>query len=112
MTRSASKKGYVARVDPDRKHAIEVRFYGRMTWFVLAAAVALTTVVAFPPIIPKMIFLGSIICVNAALNVPAWKIVQRATREGVAQRLVMALWMPLILRAIATFSVVAFLANR
>lgn len=112
MKRLASKKGYVVRVDPDRKHAIEVRFYGRMTWFVLAAAVALSTVVAFPPIFPRMIFLGSIIGVNAVLNVPAWKIVQRATREGVAQRLVTALWMPLILRAIATFSVVAFLANR
>lgn len=83
-----------------------------MTWFVLAGSVALSTVFAFPPVVPKMIFLGSIIGVNAALNVPAWKIVQRASKEGVAPRLVQALWMPLILRAIATFSVVAFLANR
>ena len=99
-------------MDPDRKHAIEVRFYGRMTWFVLAGSVALSTVVAFPAGLPKMIFLGTIVGVNAALSFPAWKVLRRASREGVAQRLVTALWMPLILRSVATLSVVGFLANR
>ena len=99
-------------MDPDRKHAIEVRFYGRMTWFVLAAGVALSTVFAFPPGVPRMVFLGSIIGMNAALNVPAWRILRRASREGVARPLVRALWAPLVLRSVATLTVVGFLANR
>jgi hypothetical protein len=97
-------------LDPERKHAIEVRFLGRMTWMLLGVAV----IVGWGPLVPhglaRGLFLGGVVALVLALNVPAVRVVRRATREGAPRHLVHALWVPLVLRGLATAAVVGLLA--
>jgi hypothetical protein len=45
------------------------------------------------------------------LNLPALRVVQRASREGAPAHLVRALWVPILLRSLATTLVVGMLAG-
>lgn len=97
-------------LDPERKHAIEVRFLGRMTWLLLGVSVA----IGWGPLVPhgfaRGLFLGAVVALALALNVPAVRVVQRAVREGAPRHLVHALWVPIVLRGLATAAVVGLLA--
>jgi hypothetical protein len=97
-------------IDPERKHAIEVRFLGRMTWMLLAAAVMVGWGTLVPHGLARGVFLGAVVALVLALNVPALGVVRRAVREGAPKHLVQALWVPLVLRGLATAAVVGFLA--
>jgi hypothetical protein len=97
-------------LDPERTHAIEVRFLGRMTWMLLGVAL----MVGWGPLVPhglaRGLFLGAVVALVLALNVPAMRVVQRAAREGAPRHLVQALWVPLVLRGLATAALVGLLA--
>ncbi len=99
-------------MDPERKHAIEVRFLGRMTWLLLTAAVLV--VLGWGSLVPhglaRGLFLGAVVLLGLALNVPAVRVVRRASREGAPRHLITALWVPLVLRGLAAAAVVGFLA--
>jgi hypothetical protein len=56
-------------------------------------------------------FLALIVALAIGLNVPALRVVQRATREGAPPLLVRALWVPLVLRGLATALVLGVLAR-
>lgn len=96
-------------LDPDRRHAIEVRFLGRMHWSLLGVALVLGWGV--PQGWPRGLFLAGLTAVTLAMNVPAYRVLRRATREGVPVRFVRALWVPLVLRALATTAVLTMLAR-
>lgn len=94
-------------MDPERKHAIEVRFLGRMHWSLLGVAVIVGWGV--PHGYLRAGFLAAVVAVALALNLPALRVVRRASSEGAPRHLVQALWVPLVLRGLATALVVAML---
>ncbi len=94
-------------IDPERKHAIEVRFLGRMHWSLLGVALILGWGV--PHGYLRAAFLAAIVAIALALNLPALRVVRRASREAAPEHLVRALWVPLVLRGVATAFVVAML---
>lgn len=96
-------------MDPERKHAIEVRFLGRMHWTLLG--VALIVGFAVPHGLWRGFFLAALVAIGLGLNLPAFRVVQRASREGAPQHLVRALWVPLVLRALAMAAVILMLAR-
>jgi uncharacterized membrane protein len=98
-----------APLDPERKHAIEVRFLGRMHWSVLG--VALIVGWGVPPGAGRAAFLMLLVATVIGLNLPALRVVQRASREGAPAHLVRALWVPILLRSLATTLVVGMLAG-
>ena len=87
--------------------AIEVRFLGRVTWMLLGAAMIVGWTV------PEGALRGAFVVVLAvavgALNVPALRVVRRAAREGAPRQLTNALWLPLVLRGLATAAVAGLL---
>jgi hypothetical protein len=97
-------------MDPERKHAIEVRFLGRMHWTLLGAAMVIGWGPFVPHGLPRAVFLAAVVVIACALNLPAVRVVQRAVREGAPRHLVQALWVPLILRGLATIAVIGLLA--
>lgn len=99
--------GYGAVMDPERKHAIEVRFLGRVTWMLLGAAMIVGWTV--PQGALRGAFVVVLAVVVAALNVPALRVVRRAVREGAPRQLTNALWLPLVLRGLATAAVAGLL---
>ncbi|MFO0712847.1 MAG: hypothetical protein U0353_23540 [Sandaracinus sp.] len=96
-------------IDPERKHAIEVRFLGRMHWSLLG--VALIVGWGVPHGWPRALFLAGLAALAIGLNVPAYRVIQRAVREAAPAHLVRALWVPLVLRALAAAGVIAMLAQ-
>lgn len=96
-------------MDPERKHAIEVRFLGRLHW--MALGVVLIVGWGVPTGAPRVLFLGALTAGALAINVPAWRVVRRASREGAPAHLVRALWVPLVLRGLATAAVLSMLAR-
>lgn len=96
-------------IDPERKHAIEVRFLGRMHWSMLG--VALIVGWGVPHGSWRAVFLAVVVAIAIGLNVPALRVVQRASREAAPPHLVRALWVPLVLRSLATMLVVGMLAR-
>ena len=96
-------------IDPERRHAIEVRFLGRMHWSMLG--VALIVGWGVPPGSWRAVFLALLVAVAIGLNVPALRVVQRASREAAPRHLVRAIWVPLILRGLATMLVMGMLAR-
>lgn len=95
-------------MDPERKHAIEVRFLGRMHWTLLGLAIVVGWGVPHGTL--RGVFLAAVVCIALALNVPAVRVVRRASREGAPKHLVNALWVPLVLRGLATTLVIAMLS--
>lgn len=97
-------------MDAERRHAIEVRFLGRMTWLLLGGSMAL----GFTGLIQgwgRGVFLAAVLATSMALNVPAVRVAQRAAREGAAPHLVQALWLPVVLRAVGTLAVLVMLGR-
>ena len=94
-------------MDPERKHAIEVRFLGRVTWMLLGVALIVGWTV--PHGAWRAAFVVALAAAVVALNVPALKVVRRASREGAPRHLTNALWLPLVLRGLATAAVAGLL---
>jgi hypothetical protein len=93
----------------ERAHARRVRMMARMTWPVMASTLVL---VLGPAQVSGMIKSGLLLTMLGVvtwLNLPSFRVIQRARAEGVPDRFVSALGFALGLRLLAALMVTALL---
>lgn len=93
----------------ERAHAKKVRLMARLTWPIIVAALMLVMGPTQLDGIAKGLVLALMLGAVAALNVPSYEVIRRATREGAPHHLVMALSGTLALRLLAAVVVAGLL---
>lgn len=100
-----------APIDPERAHAIQVRFLGRLSWWAIGAAF-LTKFGGLLATRTLTTMAGALLIVAfVALNLPAYRVIQRASREGATRAQLQLLSMSLGLRVLGLIVALAVLST-